>query len=50
MQVYAWVNVDLSCLGRMIYARQFLGAKPPIQPIPGAEMIVANGVVFQGQF
>ncbi len=34
--VYAGVcvvifNVDLSCLGRMIYARQFLGAKPPIQ-------------------
>ncbi len=25
------VNVDLSCLGRTIYARQFLGAKPPIQ-------------------
>ncbi len=24
-------NVDLSCLGRTIYARQFLGAKPPIQ-------------------
>ncbi len=22
------VNVDLSCLGRTIYARQFLGAKP----------------------
>ncbi len=32
MQVYAWwFNVDLSCLGRTIYARQFLGAKPPIQ-------------------
>ncbi len=26
-----WVNVDLSCLGWTIYARQFLGAKPPIQ-------------------
>ncbi len=25
------VNLDLSCLGRTIYARQFLGAKPPIQ-------------------
>ena len=25
------VNVDLSCFGRTIYARQFLGAKPPIQ-------------------
>ncbi len=25
------VNVDLSCLDRTIYARQFLGAKPPIQ-------------------
>ncbi len=24
--------VDLSCLGRTIYARQFLGAKPPIPP------------------
>ncbi len=24
-------NVDLSCLDRTIYARQFLGAKPPIQ-------------------
>ncbi len=23
-------NVDLSCLGRTIYAQQFLGAKPPI--------------------
>ncbi len=32
MQVYAWwFNVDLSCLGRTIYVRQFLGAKPPIQ-------------------
>ncbi len=32
MQVNAWwFNVDLSCLGRMIYARKFLGAKPPIQ-------------------
>ncbi len=32
MQVNAWwFNVDLSCLGRTIYARQFLGAKPPIQ-------------------
>ncbi len=32
MQVYAfWSNVDLSCLGRTIYARQFLGVKPPIQ-------------------
>ena len=32
MQVYAWwFNVDLSCLGRTIYAWQFLGAKPPIQ-------------------
>ncbi len=29
--VCVWVNVDLSCLGRTIYARQFLGAKPPIQ-------------------
>ncbi len=33
---YMWdicvcVNVDPSCLGRTIYARQFLGAKPPIQ-------------------
>ncbi len=26
-----WFNVDPSCLGRTIYARQFLGAKPPIQ-------------------
>ncbi len=26
--VCVWVNVDLSCLGRTIYARQFLGAKP----------------------
>ncbi len=25
------VNVDLSCLDRTIYARQFWGAKPPIQ-------------------
>ncbi len=25
------VNVDLSCLGRMIYDRQVLGAKPLIQ-------------------
>ncbi len=25
------INVDLSCLDRTIYARQFLGAKPPIQ-------------------
>ncbi len=24
-------NVDLSCLGRTIYARQLLGVKPPIQ-------------------
>ncbi len=32
VQVYAWrVSVDLSCLGRTIYARQFLGAKPPIK-------------------
>ncbi len=32
MQAYAWwVNVDLSCLGWTIYARQFFGAKPPIQ-------------------
>ncbi len=32
MQVFAWwFNVDLSCLGRTIYARRFLGAKPPIQ-------------------
>ncbi len=32
MQVFEWwFNVDLSCLGRRIYARQFLGAKPPIQ-------------------
>ncbi len=31
MQVYAWwFNVDLSCLGRTIYARQFLGAKPTL--------------------
>ncbi len=31
MQGYAWwFNVDQSCLGRTIYARQFLGAKPPI--------------------
>ncbi len=34
--VYAGVgvvifNVDLSCLGRTIYARQFLGANAPIQ-------------------
>ncbi len=29
--VCVWVNVDLCCLGRTIYARQFLGAKPPIQ-------------------
>ncbi len=29
--VCVWVNVDLSCLDRTIYARQFLGAKPPIQ-------------------
>ncbi len=29
--VCVWVNVDLSCLGRMIYAQQFVGAKPPIQ-------------------
>ncbi len=29
--VCVWVNVDLSCLGRTIYARQFLGATPPIQ-------------------
>ncbi len=28
--VCVWVNVDLSCLGRTIYAQQFLGAKPPI--------------------
>ncbi len=27
---YGDFNVDLSCLGRTIYARQFLGAKPPI--------------------
>ena len=32
MQVYAWwLNVDLSCFGRTIYAVQFWGAKPPIQ-------------------
>ncbi len=32
MQGYAWwFNVDLSCLGRTIYAIQFLGAKPLIQ-------------------
>ncbi len=32
MQVYTlWFNVDLSCLGRTIYARQFLDTKPPIQ-------------------
>ncbi len=32
MRVYAWWwNEDLSCLGHTIYARQFLGAKPPIQ-------------------
>ncbi len=34
MQVYAGVggvNLDLSCLGRMIYARQFLSAKLPTQ-------------------
>ncbi len=32
MQVYVWwFNVDLSCLGRTINARHFLGAKPPIQ-------------------
>ncbi len=29
--VCMWVNVDLSCLGRTIYAQQFVGAKPPIQ-------------------
>ncbi len=32
MQVYAWwCKMNLSCLGRTIYARHFLGAKPPIQ-------------------
>ncbi len=32
MQVNAWwFNVDLSCLGWTIYARQFLGAEPPIE-------------------
>ena len=25
-----WVNLDLSCLGRTVYARQFLGAKKQI--------------------
>ncbi len=29
--VCVWVNVELSCLGRTMYVRQFLGAKPPIQ-------------------
>ncbi len=29
--VCVWVNVDLSCLARTIYAQQFLGAKPLIQ-------------------
>ncbi len=29
--VCVWVNVDLSWLGQTIYARHFLGAKPPIQ-------------------
>ncbi len=29
--VCVWVNMDLSCLGRTIYARQVLGAKTPIQ-------------------
>ncbi len=29
--VWWFFNEDLSCLGRTIYARQFLGAKPPIQ-------------------
>ncbi len=24
-----WLNVDLSCLGRMIHVRHFWGAKPP---------------------
>ncbi len=36
MQVYVWwFNVDLSCLGRTVYARQFLGAKPPINSSTG---------------
>ncbi len=33
MHVYNawWFNVDMSCLGRTVYARQFLGTKLPIQ-------------------
>ena len=29
--VCVWVTVDLSCLDRTTYARQLLGAKPPLQ-------------------
>ncbi len=31
--------MDLSCLGRTIYARQFLGAKPPIGGSVGVRAI-----------